>query len=198
MKKWIALFWFGLTYNLGRTLLMGLVCLTSAVLTTMVIRHFDKGPNTPVATQAEAGVPFTGPQEIISQENWQFSLPGVGWQKLTPSTEGIKVVISNEQTQRLVIFVKEPTTESYNEYVVGNMRTISQAGAAIRGAQNIKMNGGTYGFILAGDWNILIWITVKDGFGYVLTCGGPPPPDGGTYDSMDSMCVFIAKSLQIK
>lgn len=198
MKKWIALFWFGLTYNLGRTLLMGLVCLTSAVLTTMVIRHFDKGSNTPVATQAEAGVPFTGPQEIISQENWQFTIPGVGWEKVASTTEGIKVVLRNESTQKLVLFVKEPTAETYDRYVVGNMRTVSQAGAPILGASNLTMHGEKFAVILAGQGNIWIWITVKDGFGYVLTCGGAPTVDGGTSEPLDNMCVFIAKSLQIK
>jgi len=199
MKKWIALFLFGLTHNFGRILLMSTVFVISAAITALVIRHYD--PQAPIGNQVETGAPAgvpPGSRETIAQENWQFDIPGAGWEKSDSTTPGIKIVLKNEQAQKLVLFVKEPTTETYDRYVVGNMRTVSQAGAPILGASNLTMHGEKFAVILAGQGNIWIWVTVKDGFGYVLTCGGAPAVDGGTNDALDNMCVFIAKSLQIK
>lgn len=200
MKNWIALFLSGLTHNFGRTLLISVVFLTSAITTALIIRHYD--PSAPIGNRVETGVSVgipAGSTETITQENWQFILPGAGWEKVPSTNEGIKVVLRNEQSQKLVLFVKEPTAETYDRYVVGNMKTVSQTGAPILGASNLTMHGEKFAVILAGQGNIWIWITVKDGFGYALTCGGAPATsDGGSNDPLDNTCTFIAKSLQIK
>lgn len=201
MKNWITPFLSGMTHNWKRILLNVLVFLTSATITTLAIQHCQRPPTAPIGNQVEAGVLgsiLAEPTEIITQENWQFTLPDVGWEKVPPANEGIKVVLRNEHSQRLVLFVKEPTAETYDRYVVGNMKTVSQAGAPILGASNLMIHDQKFAVILAGQGNIWIWITVKDGFGYVLTCGGAPATDGGSNGVIDEMCVFIAKSLQIK
>jgi hypothetical protein len=204
MKNWIALFLSGLYHNSAKILLMSVIFLTSAAITSLIIRHYDRAAFTPVNSQVETGAPPAlgsipdGLRETIAQENWQFTVPGAGWEKVEPANEGIKVVLKNELTKKLVLFVKEPTAETYDRYVVGNMKTVSQAGAPILGASNLTMHDEKFAVILAGQGNIWIWITVKDGFGYVLTCGGAVAADVPTQSALDNMCVFIAKSLQIK
>lgn len=144
----------------------------------------------------EAGTPIHS--EVLSQENWSFTLVGAGWTPKESPTPEIKAALENHDQQCMIFVVKEQTTDSYGQYVISTIRSFAQMGAIIDTVKMVVINGQK--FVLTQVDNnmevVWVWVTVKDGYGYGFTCGCDINPDAGT--AQQTLCHSMANSFQIK
>lgn len=138
---------------------------------------------------------------LISDENWQFTLPGSNWSSIkSPANTGIKAFFSNEVNGCRVIFFKKADTASYAEYIISFIRGLSTSGQVMSAKQVIINDVKFILFQVKSkiDANVFawMWVTQKDGFDYSLTCGGEINPDAGT--SIQDVCMELSASLKIK
>jgi hypothetical protein len=135
--------------------------------------------------------------DVVSEENWQFALPGDGWVPLQSPDETIKVAFARNSQQSIVFFVKDPTKLSPPDYIIGILRSFKAADANIKTAKQVNINGASYIFITAQGISrqIEAWVAVKDGVGYVLTCA-----TNGEGDNLatQQQCQAIADTLKIQ
>lgn len=135
---------------------------------------------------------------VLSQDNWQFSVPGDGWELMSPPLPEIKIARENEKKGCLLFFLKEETVSSYGEYVIGTIRAFTEDGNTVVSAKQVVINSNK--FIAVEVRNSVttawLWIMVKNGFGYGLSCGGNNSADfnGRLYN----LCQSIADSVEIK
>jgi hypothetical protein len=158
-------------------------------------------------TCSDASCPFPRPDVIflpetrieeVGQENWSFDLPGNGWESHDPSTPEIKVVRRNLSQECMVLLIKEQADLLLPSYIIESIKGFSMGGK-VNAIKQVMLNQQKFvlleGTILDNDI-FLSWNTVKDGFGYSLTCFYSPNVDAGS--EQYNLCVEIAESLQIK
>lgn len=163
-------------------------------------------PKTPVVGEqvaCDGSCPLPGgtvkvEEQVMAQENWSFTLPDSGWIAKEPPIPEIKVAMSNDNQEMMIFFVKDEAHDTFPEYVVGTIRAFAEGGALVNSIKQVKI--GQDKFILAQlseDGEVIwAWITAKDGYGYVLTCGGVINVGAGA--SQHDLCQSVANSLQIK
>src|SRR5208283_910425 len=89
-----------------------------------------KNRSTNSCTDGSCAIPPS--QNVITQENWQLSLPGEGWKPVGEPTGTIKIIFNNEQIQTTVLFNKEITSLSFSDYVVRSLHTSQNVGLIVR------------------------------------------------------------------
>jgi len=138
------------------------------------------------------------PRTEYSQENWRFTVPGEGWISGKPRIDELKLMAMNENNGAIVILLKESTTDTFAQYVVGTIRDYSVDGNVISSAKQVVINGNKYVEAQVNTENTIVWswITVKDGFGYSLGCGGGVNPDGGS--SLYDLCQDFAHTIELQ
>jgi hypothetical protein len=149
----------------------------------------------PTATTTSTGLPTVPSTQVLAAENWEVAVPAT-WSKLTlpePIAE-IKVYYGHAETRNLVIFLKEPFAGLAGEYVLQNLRGLKDSGARISSAKQVDVNGNKFVLVDVDrdGIHLYMWITAKNGFGYVLSCGG-----SATTEGKEELCQVIANSLKI-
>lgn len=134
----------------------------------------------------------------VGQENWQFDLPGEGWESLEPSNLVEKVIRRNTAQECMIILIKEPTDISFGQYIIESMRGFREGGATIIGLKQVVLNEQKFVLMEAslGSDVLMAWSSLKDGFGYTLCCFYSPNADTGS--AQHDLCTEIAESLEIK
>lgn len=135
-------------------------------------------------------------EQVLHEEDWSLSLPQ-GWEKLNPPTAApeIKVFYGNESQKTLVIFMKEPFAGSNNEYVLSALRGLKDNKGVLNTLRQVDLNGNKF-VLLDSTYNSVrmwIWIVVRNGFGYSLSCGGP-----ADMSNQEEICTNIANTLKVK
>lgn len=137
--------------------------------------------------------------QTLAQENWSFVLPGSGWTDKDVPVPEIKVAKLNDAMKMAVLFVKEDIGDAtYQQYVVSTIRAFIEGGARINSIKQVKLSERKAILVQFDKEGEVIWawITVADGFGYGLTCGGDIDVDAGS--AQHDFCQGVADSLQIK
>jgi hypothetical protein len=150
---------------------------------------------TATTTPTATGLPTTPTTQVLADENWEFAIPAT-WVKIArpePIPE-VKSYYGHAETRNLIIFIKEPFAGLAGEYALQSLRGLKDSGARLASAKQVDINGNKFVLIDADRDGIqlYIWITAKNGFGYVLSCGGP-----ATAESKEELCQSIANSLKI-
>lgn len=144
----------------------------------------------------DAECPLKPAGQLVQQDNWQFSLPGSGWESLTSPNDKVKSAFVNADRGVTLFFGKEPlTTQSSSDYIIEAMRTLKQAGATVRSAQQVVIGKNDF-LLVTADINscpLWTWIATKQGFGYVFACASIGMDAGS-----DLLCHQIADSLKIQ
>src|SRR5271166_1030078 len=131
----------------------------------------------------------------FAQENWRFTVPGEEWITTKPPADELKVMVRNQNKEAMVVFLKEPTDDSMAAYVIGTLRAFASEGNTISSAKQVVINQTKYvkAQIDSQPTTIWVWITVKDGYGYSLACGGDYNPEAGA--TLHDLCDNIATTL---
>jgi hypothetical protein len=136
--------------------------------------------------------------DVVSEENWQFALPGDGWVPLQSPEQTVKVAFANASQQSIVFFVKDPTKLPPPDYIISVLRSFKEAGTTIQTAKQVVINNNQFIYVAAKgpSRQIYAWLTVKDGFGYILTCAADDDRDAEVLDQLH--CASISNTLQIR
>jgi hypothetical protein len=94
------------------------------------------------------------------------------------------------------MFLKEPYSAAPEGYVIEALRGIKGAGAKITSSHTAELNGVKYTVIESVKDKVVVWawVTVKNNYGYVFTCGG----DEANTESHHQSCDKISLTLKVK
>jgi hypothetical protein len=168
-------------------------------------RGFDSPSGEKMACDASCPLPevITVPTVTItevSQENWQIDLIGEGWEIAEPSRPEQKMIRLNHNPSCMVLLIKEPIGQmSFGQYVVDSIQGFSEGGAHVAALKQVTINDQKYVLMESAlfDTDVLMaWNTIKDGFGYSLSCFYHNDVDAGS--AQHDLCEEIASSLEIK
>lgn len=158
-------------------------------------------PIVPVVSRPDAGV--TSSDKIESSDSLNQTLSGDGWELVLPEgfdsvvledEEKPAVLVVNKEEHSLVLLIKEPFTGSIPEYVVGAVRGIAEEKGILRGNKHGELNGNKYVLLDSAKdgTRVWMWLLVKNGFGYALSCGGPEAED-----HHEALCAEVANTLKL-
>jgi hypothetical protein len=115
--------------------------------------------------------PFpVAPNTLIQQENWQLTLPGVGWSPIKSPDKSIKVIFENmDANDTVVFFNKEETLETPVVYTIRAMRSFA---AAHTSTQQVIIHDKVFVLVTAHGtkYSVWSWINVSQGAGYIFSC----------------------------
>lgn len=138
--------------------------------------------------------------KLISQENWEFTLPGMNWVNKEMFSPDIKAALQSLDPEHsaLILFLKEDDVVSFTEYVIGTLRILSILDFNINAIRQVAISNSIFVLLQANKddkmmWN---WVTVKDNFGYNFTCAARFNIAAG--NSQQYLCESIAQTLIIK
>ena len=134
-----------------------------------------------------------GHLSMVKQEDWQMAVPTTFQVKSTDKKEVVYMSYSNSDNALLVV-MKEKFTGTFEQYVLTSLRSSKDAGAKVESTKTVDSEGKKFVLLEATKDDIKIWtlVTVKNGFGYGVSCGGPPP-----YAALNSVCSFITNSFTL-
>jgi hypothetical protein len=189
-----------------KLVLLAALALSSLMACSSCVTHNQTGSSPPSVdnqiTCNEAGCPIKLPEagsvnDVISEDNWQFTLSGSGWTPVKSPDDTIKVIFTNKDNGTIVFFVKDPTQETSAEYIINALRSFKAADTSILSAKQVIINGTNFVMVTAQGESrkIWTWISVQKGFGYVFTCA-VDNRDAGAADVL--RCQDIVDTLQIK
>lgn len=133
---------------------------------------------------------------VVKDENWEFTLPDVGWEPMKDAPETITRALMNDQKKNLILFVKEAFAGSFMQYAVLAVRELKQAGGHLLAARHLKLNGHEAILLEALSSNqsskVWNWLVFDKGFGYDLSCAG-----SSVDATLPALCESIASTLKI-
>lgn len=130
-------------------------------------------------------------EQVITGSNWELVLPSQQWNKKETNRQNVELLAIDTSLANLVLFTKEPYNHSYDQFVIESLRTLRGESSFILKTSDIIISDIQFvqAETVKNDIHMILWVTVKDGFGYTLSCGGPE-------DTSD--CQKIANTLVIK
>lgn len=137
--------------------------------------------------------------DIITEDNWQFTLPGEGWKTINSPDDSIRTIFFNEELGSVIFFAKESTTDTYPDYVIGALRAFKSGGMTVASVKQVSIGGKDFLLITANGNSRIVWawITVQKGFGYAFSCAVEGTiPDAGA--SWFNLCNGIANTVDIQ
>jgi hypothetical protein len=177
------------------------ICLSFLVVVCVIA--CNKHTTAPIEKDCDAGVcalPHlpTGIRKTVSQDNWKFSLIGSDWDTTESPLLNTKVVSKNEIKNCLVSFVKEPTTDTYSQYIIATIRAFAAQYNHINEVSQVVINSNNFIEVQINNDTTVVWswISVKEGYGYRFTCGSDIDVDAGNL--VHNLCQKIANSIEIK
>jgi len=186
-----------------RLLFLSVVLMTGVMACSSCAKKSQTSAQPDVATCTDASCPIKLPEagtetvnDVIQEDNWQFTLPGSGWVSVKPPDDTIKVIFANQETNTIVFLAKDPTTQTSSEYIINALRSFKAAGTLIQSAQQVSITDTNFIMVTAqGETRkIWTWISVQKGFGYIFTCAA----DNSNADTGAQRCQDIANTLQIR
>lgn len=143
----------------------------------------------------EGGVVFTDAPLVVAEDDWEISLPSDAWEAQKPDGD-IKLVAGNKELHNLIMFAKEEFPGSFEQYVRIMIKGLRQQSHLIS-AKPTQLNGMKFVLVetVRSSARVWIWVTVRNGFGYGLTCGGVE--EDGEQLQHDT-CFAVANTLKLK
>jgi len=157
-------------------------------------------PLTPPTAVPDASVtPPTPPppaDQVVTGTGYQVTIPA-GWVKMDPpqETKGLEALFLNKDKHSLIILIKEPFTGTSAEYTLEALRGLKGAGATLNSAKQVDINGNKFVLIDSNKDGVRMWmwVTVQNGSGLALSCGGPAAEDWH-----QGICTTVASSLKLQ
>lgn len=131
--------------------------------------------------------------DLIKKDTWELTLP-LGFKEKTKSKPGVDLITYSERDQALVVVTKEKFAGKFEEYVIVALRNAKDTGAKVESTKTVDSEGKKFILLEMTKNDIKVWslVTTKDGFGYGVSCGGPPP-----HEPINSLCSVITNSFNL-
>jgi hypothetical protein len=151
---------------------------------------------TPSTTPPDPPLPPPPTDKVVTGVGWELTVPA-GWDKLEPPqpTPGLEGLYLNKDKHNLFLLIKEPYAGKSDEYTLEALRGLKSAGAHLNSAKQVEVNGNKF-VLVDSDKNgvrMWLWVTVRNGSGFALSCGGP-----ATEDWHQGICATVASSLKLQ
>ena len=132
--------------------------------------------------------------DVVKGSTWEITLPSGFKEKSKPKPE-VELVTYSERDKALVVVTKEKFSGNFEEYVLMNLRKVKDTGARVEATKTVDADGKKFVQLEMMKDDVKIWslVTTKDGLGYGVSCGGPPP-----YEPVNTLCSFITTSFVLK
>ena len=172
----------------GTTIMVGAIIINSCVSTPVLFEQEN--------IQAE---PTTLPLgQVVSQDNWQFVLTEGNWIERSPAEPAIKAVFKRSTPYNVsIIFTKEEVNTNLKYYILNAVHSFTEYEFIPNVIKTVVINGQTFISmqVVKEDQIIIDWITIKDNFGYSLTCAVElADADSPQY----ILCETIAQTMEIQ
>jgi hypothetical protein len=162
--------------------------------------HKDKtqaNPPTDVVVVTPSALPTAppAPKAPYIGSSWSLVVPD-GFERgeaKDPSVEGFFI---NQNKKSLITVVKEQWAGSSQDYAFLGTIALKHAGIATTDPVQLTLNGETVTLIEGNadpeDIHAWVWMTVKNGYGYTLSCGGNGDPS-----QYRELCTGLFESFKI-
>lgn len=150
---------------------------------------------TPSAPPSASVTPPTPPaSNKFSLSSLEFTLPSDGWKQAPLDASADTLVLLNPEKKNLIVVVTEKYDGKYQDYVILALRGIRGAGATIVSAKQVEINGHKFVLVESNKSNVKVWmwVTLLNGQGYGLSCGGP-----SVDDSQKDLCAGVANTINL-
>ena len=136
----------------------------------------------------------TSSGKLFHGETWEIIIPN-GWEEESTPDNDTKVYAFNNAKHSIIMLVQESFIGSYADYMTWAIKSITQLEATLISVEQVEINGTTFALIESqkGQAKLFMWLTVKNGFGYSLTCGGLVSDE-----SNRDICFTTASSMKLK
>lgn len=166
---------------------------TSDVTSETIIASSSSGTEEQLCDPAQTGsCEPVNPDSLITEElvkgsGWQISVP-LSWRIRNPVQKNVVLSRESDNPKLLLVLLQEPFTGSYEQYTLSSVRAYKEGGATVSSSKEVDLNGtkSTLLEVVKNGVKIWNWITIKDNFGYVLSCGGPAP-----YELVSTPCSSV-------
>lgn len=181
-------------------LTLGLISCSSCAKkeTTAPVCEGGSCPLVPPTASSSATPPTPPPpaDQVVTGAGYQVTIPA-GWEKTTPpqETPGLEALFLNKDKHSLILLIKEAFPGTSAEYTLEALRGLKGAGATLNSAKQVDINGNKFVLIDSSKDGVRMWmwVTVQNGSGFALSCGGP-----ATEDWHQGICSTVASSLKLQ
>jgi hypothetical protein len=137
--------------------------------------------------------------EQITQENLQITLPSNDWIGEEATLPEFKIMMKSPDDKNTVLFLKEDTLYTFENYVVSAFETFSDSSVTVDFIHQVVVNDQNYIYAqltkTASGMRVWTWITTKGDHGYEFSCNAEINVDAG--DSPREMCESVANTIHI-
>lgn len=170
---------------------------TSLTEPVIVITPSCIGDNCSV-TSAPSSVPIvtTPTTQVSIGDFWEVSYP-IDWKKKDSTDPDVKAFYADSITNSMSLIAEEEFDGTFDEYVIATLRSLKSNDVTIVSSSVSFKNGNKVAFIVSenSDVKALMWIVVKSGKAFSLSCGTQIKTD----DSADEViCRKIGESLKLR
>jgi len=133
--------------------------------------------------------------KIMSGDTWEFTVPN-GWESKSSSDKSIAAMLFNDSNQELIMLLREDYNGPVEGYIIEAIRGVKGADAKLISSKQTEVNGVKYTILESkkGPVTVWAWVTVKNNFGYVFTCGG----DESEVFKHQASCLSVMNTFRIK
>lgn len=117
------------------------------------------------------------------------------WESLTPSVEHNDLVALHHRTKTLLVVSYEDNIESYDDYVLQNLRILRRQEITIEDYSSTYINDVKFCFTSTKNDELKVWhfFGVKDNKGFTVSCGA----DKDQID-LEDLCKYAIDNLRFK
>jgi hypothetical protein len=169
-----------------------IVIITLLALGIVSCSSCAKQDQTPVEVPAPAPTVVAPAPLTINNDNLEVTFPSNDWKQLDVALNA--KAFANPNLKNLVILSKESVSYTYDQYILVNLQGVKQAGGVVASVKQQDINGHKFMLVDSSKngSQVLMWITLENGFGYSVACGGPSE---GT--KQKELCLAIAGTIKI-
>lgn len=169
----------------------------SCVKPTTFVDAGTTAADTATKSVVDAGSTDSEPlyNQVYSGDGWELVAPP-DWKKTSANQEiDPEILLVNAEKRNVILVLAEETPLKINDYAANAVKELKSTGAKLNSNKQIKLNG--YAFVALDtsreDMRMFFWITVRNGVGYTLSCGGQ-----GNESWQQDICYSIAAAFRIQ
>ena len=134
-------------------------------------------------------------ETVVDNKDFTITLP-VTWKQEVSQSSSVVLLAKNPLSESMLVLTKESFTGSFDQFSIEAIRGLRGQGAEISSMQSIVINSNLFTQLSStqGDVEVVTLLSVKNGFGYSLNCGGPEVDMA----QFKSDCQKMFDSLQLK
>lgn len=121
--------------------------------------------------------PVVPSSAVLSNGNLQVTVPNSDWQMLETDAETTFKGFLNPGIKNLIVLNNEPSTASFDEYVLITLRNMKETGTKVVSSKQVTIAGQKFvrieALVVDNDVQVFVLVSTDNGHGYMVACGSP-------------------------